>query len=72
MKRVLYCMVLVACFGMPGCASTGSSSSLRAERVEIDSARVSAVNTLAQRRGVHVTWVNPPVKRVPADSGLAD
>ena len=72
MKRVLFSVLAVACLGLPGCATTTGSSSLRAERFEIDSEQVSAVNTLAQRRGVNVTWVNPPVKRVPATSGLGD
>ncbi len=71
MKRVVFSVFAVACLGLPGCATNGSSS-LRAERFEIDAEQVSAVNMMAQRRGVDVTWVNPPVKRVPATSGLSD
>ena len=73
MRRVLFCAVAVVCFGLPGCASTsGSSGLVRSDRNEVDVAQVAAVNALAQRRGVNVTWVNPPVKRVPSSSGLSD
>ena len=72
MRRMLFCAAAVVCLGLPGCASTSGGSSLVRERFEVDTAHVAAVNALSVRRGVDVTWVNPPIKRVPANSGLRE
>ena len=72
MRRMFFCAAAMVCLGLPGCASTGGSNTLVREHFEVDSEMVAAVNALAVRRGVDVTWINPPIKRVPANSGLRD
>jgi hypothetical protein len=73
MQRLLFCAVAVLALGMSACTSTSSSArNVRADRAEIDYDQVAVVNELSLRRGVDVTWINPPVKRVPAKSGLGN
>lgn len=65
--------VLVAAFvlNLAGCATSGSTASVApaaapvasGDRIEQDSAYVQRVEQIAKRRGIGVTWVNPPVKR---------
>ncbi len=71
MQRLFFCAIALLVLGVSGCASSGSNArSVRTDRPEIDYQQVAAVNELSLRRGVNVTWVNPPLKRVPASSGL--
>lgn len=56
---------------LAGCATSGPSASVApaaapaasGDRIEQDSAYVQRVEQIAKRRGIGVTWVNPPVKR---------
>ena len=71
MQRLFFCAIALLVLGVSGCASSGSNArSVRTDRPEIDYQQVAAVNELSLRRGVDVTWINPPVKRVPVKSGL--
>ena len=71
MRKLLACTAAVLALGVSACTSTGSSArTVRTDRAEIDYDQVAAVNELSLRRGVDVTWINPPVKRVPVKSGL--
>lgn len=56
---------------LAGCATTGSTASVQpaaapsvaGDQFEQDSSYVQRVEQIARRRGIGVTWVNPPVKR---------
>lgn len=71
MQRLFFCAIALLVLGVSGCASSSSNArSVRTDRPEVDYDQVAIVNELSLRRGVNVTWVNPPLKRVPASSGL--
>lgn len=73
MQRLLFCAAALLALGMSACTTTSPGArTLRADRAEVDYDQVAVVNELSLRRGVDVTWINPPVKRVPAKSGLAN
>lgn len=74
MRKLFVCTAAVLVLGLSACATTTGSSArgMRTERTEIDYDQVAAVNELSLRRGVNVTWVNPPLKRVPAKRGLGN
>lgn len=63
---------IVTCFLLGACTSSRENSLVRADHNVVDSERVAAVNAASLRTGVQVNWVNPPVKRVPIRTGLAD
>lgn len=51
--------------GLAACASTGGTASVPAPAkapsvMDTDQAYVAAVERMAQRRGIHVQWVNMP------------
>ncbi len=49
---------------LSGCASNGSSRYTTEQKFVVDQYYVDAVNHASRQAGVHVTWVNPPTKRV--------
>ena len=74
MQKLLVCAAAILVAGLSACTTTSGSSArmARADRAEVDYDQVAAINELSLRRGVNVTWVNPPLKRVPAKSGLGN
>lgn len=64
-------LVAASALILAGCATSGSTASVApaaapqasGDRIEQDSAYVQRVEQIAKRRGIGVTWVNPPVKR---------
>ena len=61
MKRILFAIVTTA--GLAGCAAlqmpAGSS-------MDLDYAKVQAIDNVARSRGVTVVWINMPLKVVKA------
>ena len=72
MTRVMVPAAAVLILVLAGCASNGSSRFAKEEKFVVDQAYVDAVNQVSRQTGVRVTWVNPPTKRVPADTGIDD
>lgn len=73
MKASMGLMVAVVAIGLTGCASMRGESGYVAPTpapslLDRDVEYISAVEKIAQRRGIEVVWVNPPTKR-PARSG---
>ncbi len=68
--RLRFALLTLSMTGLAACASTGTTSSAAPAaarpmtQIEQDSAYVAKVEYLARRRGVHLTWVNPPTRRV--------
>ncbi|SFM96202.1 hypothetical protein [Dokdonella immobilis] len=72
MKRLMVPATAVFILVLAGCASNGGSRFVKEEKFVVDTEYVDAVNHVSRQTGVRVTWVNPPTKRVPADSGIDD
>ena len=55
-------MLLGACAGTQHMTSTGAPASQSQDRPELtsDELYIAYVERVARRRGIHVTWVNPP------------
>lgn len=71
MNRMLHMGVLaISVSGLAACASTQhtvsqpSPPAARPGSISNDSAYIARVEQIARRRGIQVTWVNPPGKRV--------
>lgn len=66
MKTIYPILAASLLVGLAGCATTGESSQARATpaMMQTDGAYVARVEQLARTRGIAVTWVNPPEKRV--------
>ncbi len=62
-------LVLAAAALAAGCATTSEPTARAVQApsdgvvIEQDSAYIQQVEQIAMRRGIHVTWVNPPSKR---------
>lgn len=70
MKRALVPCAFVLALSATGCATTPEPAAARlaapasaGPTIETDHAYIQRVQQLALRRGIGVTWVNPPVKR---------
>ena len=67
-------IVVTTALGLAACASQGSMryepsvsrTSAAPADFQRDAVYVATVEQIARRRGIHVQWVNPPVKRVAA------
>ncbi|MBI2383885.1 MAG: hypothetical protein HYV18_07435 [Gammaproteobacteria bacterium] len=62
MKKTLLLMLAVALLILPGCASTGASSTVAesdAYCAKVDCAKMHQVSRDARRNGHVVIWVNP-------------
>jgi hypothetical protein len=70
MKRLMVPAAAVLVLVLAGCASNGGSRFAKEEKFVVDQAYVDAVNHVSRQTGVRVTWINPPTKRVPVDSGI--
>jgi len=69
MKHLKNCAAVVFLVVLCGCAS-GGGNRYASEQIVVDHEYVQAVNDVSRKSGVRVTWVNPPTKRVPADSEI--
>ena len=58
-------VLLSSCTSTGPVATTRAGSALAPGTPVTDDAYMAAVHAKAQRRGVEVHWVNPPVTRVP-------
>lgn len=66
MKRLITVPFALLCaFLLAACAG---SAPVRQSPVEIDSAYVSSIEGHASRAGVDVVWINPPKKKVRAET----
>ena len=72
MKRLMVPAAAVFILVLAGCASNGSSRFAKEEKFVVDQEYVDAVNHVSRQTGVRVTWINPPTRRVPDDSGIDD
>lgn len=64
-------IAVVASAGLAACATTPAPSyrsTMEPNRYEIDAERMANISTQARGRGIRVVWVNPPTKRLPANS----
>lgn len=76
MNAKIRCLSIVAAAALlPACASMDEREAYVApERapslLDQDSKYIARVNAIALRRGIHITWVNPPTRRTaaPADT----
>lgn len=63
MKTLALALVAVATLG--GCASMDERSSSKApSNLDVDSEYVARVDEIARSRGIGVTWVNVPTKKI--------
>ncbi|MEE4331529.1 MAG: hypothetical protein V2J10_11720 [Wenzhouxiangella sp.] len=66
MKRLsLFLSILISAFLLSACAG---SAQVRQSATRIDGVYVDTVERHATRAGVEVVWVNPPTRRVRAES----
>ncbi len=72
MNKLMVMGSAVVCVLLGACTHSRENALVRVDRNVIDSEQVAAINKASLRNGVQVNWVNPPVKRVPIKSGLAD
>lgn len=72
MKHAMSLATAGIVLGLSACASTGSGTYARTDRMEVDYEKVALVNALSRSRGVQTTWVNVPLKRVPVEDGISD
>lgn len=72
MNKIVMVGSTLCCLMLGACASSGGNTLVRSDHNVVDQEHVAAVNAASLRSGVQVNWVNPPVKRVPIRSGLAD
>lgn len=80
MKLLVSMAVLsVSLFGLAGCATTSEDTAAQygsGQRtvtvIEDDEAYMAQVEAIARRRGIHLTWVNPPPRRVVVDRVVVD
>ena len=63
MNTARKCLLLALVCLPAACAGTSETRVAAAPASELDEAYVSAVERMANDRGVRVVWVNPPRKR---------
>ena len=71
--KVRMAVLSTAAVLLAACASTGEKTSYAPQpqgaypetRIATDDAYMARVEFLARRRGIHLTWVNPPTKIAP-------
>lgn len=68
MKTSRIALICVSSLLLAGCATTNDRSVVAPERapsiMDADAEYVAFVERVARRRGIHVTWVNAPRRRM--------
>lgn len=66
MKTMLMAVISMSLLGLSACATTSETASrapardLQETRMSNDEAYMAQVEAIARRRGIDLTWVNPP------------
>lgn len=70
MPRLALVAIALSAVALTGCATTAESTAAApppadtgAQTVTQDHAYMQQVEQIARRRGIGVTWINPPIKR---------